>query len=254
MAESDLQSRQTPQTSNHPVGRGQFATTQWSVIRAAGNRSTSVSREALQKLCRSYWYPLYAFVRRRGYSAERAEDLTQAFFTHLIQHGTIGKISPTGGRFRSFLLKAATNFLNNEHKYEKAQKRGGNVVLQSIDFADGDRQYAIEPVHEITADLMFERQWAVAALTEARLRLAEEYADQPDWFAEFEPFISVDQSDERYREIADRLQISLSALKTAIHRIRKRFRTSLRSVIAETVGSAEDVDEEISYLMKVFKK
>ena len=237
-----------------PPGNAGFATTQWSVVVAAGNQSSGVSREALEKLCRSYWYPLYAFVRRRGYARTRAEDLTQSFFAHLLEHRTIGKISPTGGRFRSFLLRAITNFLNNEHKFETAQKRGGGATPLSIDFSQGDHQYSFEPVDQTTPDLLFERQWALASLTLARQRLAEHYADQAELLDALHSFISGTRPNERYQQAAERLGMTTDALKVAVHRARKRFRDCLRGVILETVGSDEEVEGEIAYLMTVFQK
>ena len=254
MVNSEANNQLSQRSSGRSNQQANFATTQWSVVVAAGDRSSSVSREALEQLCRTYWFPLYAFVRRRGYSSHRAEDLTQSFFSWLIEKKTIGKISPQGGRFRSFLLKAITNFLNNEHKYESAAKRGGGIETWSIDFNEADQQYACQPIDQGTADLMFERQWALATLNQAKQLTQREYSDKPDLYLELEPIISGEAPETSYQEIADRLGMSLASVKVTVHRLRKRFSQKLRDVISETVDSPSEIDDEIRYLMSVFRK
>ena len=236
------------------VGHGGFATTRWSVIVAAGKAASGDSEKALSELCCTYWYPLYVFVRRRGYSPARAEDLTQAFFTRLIEKKTFQTVKPDGGRFRSFLLKAITNFLNNEHRFESAKKRGGTAKHLSIDFAEGERQYAVEPADAVTPDLLFERKWALAALEQARGILAESYRDDPKLFEAIKRFVSVDDANVKYSELAEELHMSESAVKVAVHRLRKRFAEKLRLVIAETVTTDSEIADEIAYLMSVFRK
>ena len=243
-------------SDNGPVfgGKAQFATTQWSIVVAAGDSSSQVAREAMGTLCERYWYPIYVFVRRRGYSPERAEDLTQAFFAKLIEKATMASVSPEGGRFRSFLLRAVTNFLNNEHKFETAAKRGGDAEVLSIDFDDGEKRYSMEPADSVTPDLLFERNWALETLAKARAATRDLYQDQLDWFRTVEPLLTGESLEETYAQIAERLGISEAAVKTGVHRMRKQFAQCLRETIAATVNSGDQVDAEIAYLMGALRK
>ena len=225
-----------------------FATTRWSIVLAAGAVTPS-AEEALAVLCRAYWYPLYAFVRRRGYGAEDAQDLTQGFFARLLEKDGLASVDRAKGRFRSFLLAAMQHFLANEWDRQQAQKRGGGIVLISIDDAEAERRYHNEPAEQITAEQLFDRRWALTLVDQVLARLGQEMADAGK-AAQFDAlkFCLTGERGAAYAEIAGRLRTTEGALKVAIHRLRDRYRTLLRAEIAETVGSDADVDDELRQL------
>jgi RNA polymerase sigma-70 factor (ECF subfamily) len=231
------------------AGRG-FATTQWSVVMAAGDDHHEEAFEALSRLCESYWYPLYAYVRRRT-SENEARDLTQSFFAHLLDKNTVAAADQTRGRFRAFLLTALKNFLTNEWAKERAVKRGGGATHLSLDFEDGDSRLRIEPSAGETPEHLYERQWAMALLDRVLSRLREEYvaAGKERQFDLFKPFIAGAGGD--YQAAAKRLGWTDNAVRVAAHRLRGRYRELLRAEIAHTVGSLDDVDDEIRWLFQV---
>jgi RNA polymerase sigma-70 factor (ECF subfamily) len=230
-----------------------FSTTHWSVVVAAAHSSAPGARDALEKLCATYWYPLYAYVRRRGYRPHDAEDLTQAFFEWLLQSDHLDVADPQRGRFRSFLLVRLKHFLSDEWKRSRAQKRGGGRTPISLDAQSAEARYAIEPVTELTAEQVFERRWALAMLEQTVARLREEYvtAGRTELFDELKHFPPGEKGDRPYAEAATRLGLTPSAVKSAIHRMRKRHRDLLREQIAHTVSTPGEVDEELRYLIKV---
>ena len=236
-------------TSDSPApGAHVFGTTRWSIVLAAGGATPS-AEEALAALCRAYWYPLYAFVRRRGYGAEDAQDLTQGFFARLLQKNGLAAVDRKKGRFRSFLLASMQHFLANEWDRGRAQKRGGGIALISIDDAEAERRYQNEPAEQITAEQLFDRRWALTLVDQVLARLGEEMAGAGK-AAQFEAlkFCLTGERGAAYGEIARRLGTTEGALKVAIHRLRNRYRTLLRAEIAETVGSDADVDDELRHL------
>jgi RNA polymerase sigma-70 factor (ECF subfamily) len=222
-----------------------FRTTRWSLIAAAGETGGPDGRQALADLCRLYWYPVYAYVRRRGHDRHVAEDLTQAFFARLLETNDLAAADPARGRFRSFLLTACQHFLANRHDHDSAQKRGGGVKPLSIDFGVGEERFAREPADPHTPEAEFERRWAVALLDQTLTDLRAEYAEsgKMDLFDTLKGSLTGDTAS--YRELGVRLGLSEGAVKVAVHRLRQRYRDRLRAVIAETVNGPESVDAEI---------
>src|SRR6516162_9637909 len=194
---------QNPQ--HDPDGRHRFATTHWSLVLAAGRHASPASREALATLCQTYWYPLYAHVRRRGHRAEEAQDLIQEFFTGILEKGTLRVADRDRGRFRSFLLAALDHFLANARRRARAQKRGGGQMTLSLDFQVGEGRYQAEPAHELTAEKLYDRQWALTlierAMTQLRRDLAE--AGKLDQFEQLKPYLGGDDKKVPYRKLAE---------------------------------------------------
>ena len=240
-----------------PSGQRQFATTHWSLVGAAKGDEASESRvrEALEALCRAYWYPLYAFVRSRGYSAVDAQDLTQAFFARIIETSGFASADRERGRFRSYLLGAMKHFLANEWHRSQTQKRGGQVQLVEWDAVDPEARYAGASKESDNPELLFDREWALqivgGALQELRDEMAEAGKDE-----QFDVLKgSLTGEDELPRaEIAVRLEMSEGAVKVAVHRLRERYRRLLRAAIAETVSNEEDLEDEMRYLVAVLRE
>jgi len=222
-----------------------FATTRWSLIAAATDPEAPHAQQALADLCALYWYPVYAYVRRHGGDHHRAEDLTQAFFARLLEKNDLAAADRTRGRFRSFLLATCQHFLANQHDRATAKKRGGGAQPLAIDFAQGDSRYSHEPPDPQPAAQLFEREWAVALLDRALAELKAEYVEsgRGKLFDALKGCLAGEA--EGYAELADRLALTVGAVKVAIHRLRQRYRDRLRAVIAETVATPEDVDGEI---------
>lgn len=229
-----------------------FATTRWSVVRAAGRHSPRQSRVALEELCAVYWPPVYAFVRRRGYAPADAEDLTQAFFVHLLSTQLVQSADRERGRFRSFLLKSVSNFLKDAQRSLKAQKRGGHVTTFSLDFESGEKLYRSEPADSATPEQLFERRWAVTLLNNTMATLRSEYSERNHGLL-FECLEAhINQNDERvpYADLTDKLNMTVDALKQAARRLKLRYREILRSEIANTVESSDEIDDELRALTK----
>ena len=229
---------------------GAFHTTRWSVVLRASARE---SDEALRQLCRDYWYPLYAFLRRRGLSTHDAQDVTQAFFLRLIDGSLHMQASAERGRFRSYLLGALQNFLANEQRRAQTQKRGGRETIVSIDELQAEQRFALELADELTPERQFERSWAVALLERVSVRLREDYeqAGRAALFEKLQPYIAGKTQLAGYGEIGRELAMSEGAVAVAIHRMRRRYGELLRDEIAQTVASPEEVEEEIAYLLAV---
>jgi DNA-directed RNA polymerase specialized sigma24 family protein len=238
-----------PGLSHEEGGRSRFATTQWSVVLAAGQTSCAESQQALAALCGLYWYPLYAFSRRRGVSADEAADLTQGFFARLLEQKIIRGADPRRGKFRSYLLGAFKHFMSHEWARARTQKRGGGRTIIPLDPLDAEARYGLEPSHELTADRLFDRQWAVTTLEVALLELAQKYADdgREKQFKRFKPFLS-GGTGSAYREAGVELGLSEGAVRVLVHRLRRQYRELLREHIRRTVESPEQVDEEIQHL------
>ncbi len=229
------------------AGRG-FTTTHWSVVLAAKQGDSPQAVAALEQLCRTYWYPLYASVRRRGYSPEDAQDLTQEFFARLLSTHALGTVHPNKGRFRSFLLASLNHFLANERDKARTLKRGGGQTVISLDAAE--TRYRAEPSEGMSPERIFERQWALALLAQVAARLREDYhtAGKGPLFDALQIYLSGEKGVPPYRETADQLGLSLDALKKAVERLRRRYGELLREEIAHTVSKPAEVDEEIRYL------
>lgn len=230
--------------------RPAFVTTHWSIVLAAGRSDTTHARDALEKLCRTYWPPIYAFVRRQGHAPHDAQDLTQEFFARLLEKHYLGDVDRAKGKFRSFLLASLKHFLANEWDKVRAQKRGGGVIFIPIDARTAEPQYGIEPVHELTADKIFERRWAVTLLDQVLHRLSEEYrgGGKAKLFEELKFTLTGASRSVPYAEVAARLHQTEGAVKVAVHRLRVRYRALLRAEIAVTVASQDEVEDEIRNL------
>ena len=239
-----------------PSPPGRFATTQWSLVIEAGRDEAGQTqvRRALGELCRAYWYPLYAFVRSRGYSSEDAQDLTQAFFTRIIETGGLASADRKRGRFRSYLLGAMKHFLANEWHRTRAQKRGGQWQFVEWESLDPESRYAENRSQTDHPERLFDREWAFETVTAALRSLRDEMdrAGKGDQFEALKGSLTGEGPMPR-RELAERLHLSESAVKVAIHRLRKRYGVLLRAVVAETVSSTEDLDNEMRYLVSVLR-
>jgi RNA polymerase sigma-70 factor (ECF subfamily) len=234
-------------TDTTPPHAGAFATTRWSVVLTAGN-ATPEAEDALAALCHQYWYPLYAFVRRRGYAPHDAQDLTQEFFTRLIGKGWLGGVVRERGRFRSWLLTAMKNFLSNEWDRARAEKRGGGIPAVSFDELTAEQRYAVEPTDAGGAEKLYDRCWALQLLDRVLGRLGEEFekAGKRHVFDALKATILGDAAP--LAEIAAELDASEGAVKAAAHRLRQRYRELLRAEIAQTVPLAADIDDELRHL------
>lgn len=227
-----------------------FPTTLWTLVLHAGRARSDQADAALGTLCEAYWYPLYSFLRHRGYSAADAEDLTQSFFARILEKRSLQRVDPALGRFRTFLLAALKNFLANDHDRAHAVKRGGGRTVVSLDQERAEARYRLEPSHEQTAERHFERQWALTLLDRVLADLHDEYHrdGKGDVFDELKGAIT--GAANAYAEIAARLQRSEGAVKVAVHRLRRRYRELMRARIADTVGPGE-VDDELRHLVAV---
>jgi DNA-directed RNA polymerase specialized sigma24 family protein len=214
-------------------------------------RDTS-GREALASLCRAYWYPLYAFVRRNGQSPEDAQDLTQAFFVRLLEKDYLADVVPEKGRFRTFLLVACKRFLAKEWRKEQALKRGGGAVHIPIDPTDAERRYAAEPADEASPEILYDRQWAFTVIERslARLRSHYESTGRGAVFEQFKAFLTAPSREAKFTTAATLAGMSEGAAHVAVHRMRKRFRRCFREELAETV-TPEKVDEELQRLREI---
>jgi len=230
-----------------------FVTTHWSVVLKAGRKDTTQALDALEQLCRLYWYPLYAYVRRRGYSPPDAQDLTQEFFARLLERNWLARADQAKGRFRTFLLHTLERFLANEWDKVRAIKRGGGRKLVPLQCETGETRYSAEPADLRTPEQVFEHRWAVALLGEVMQRLEAEYHQQGKaaLFAALQPCLVGDRERLPYPQLAAQLGENEGAVRVAVHRLRLRYRELLRAEIAHTVASAEDVDAEMRHLFRV---
>lgn len=231
---------------------GRFATTHWATVLAAGQADTVQATPALAELCRIYWFPLYVYVRRRGWSEEEAKDLTQGFFEHLLATEALAKASPDRGRFRSFLLKSLQHFLANEHRHARRLRRGGGQVMVALDDT-AETRYQIEPFHTLTPEDLFERRWALALIAEALRRLRADYqaAGLSALHAELEPTLTGMGPNRSLAQIGEHLGMSEAAVKVAAHRLRKRFGHTLRAMIQDTLANPADAEEVLRHLQAI---
>ena len=238
----------TPPSTANPAAR--FAPTRWTMIRAARNwHADSAARHAMDELARIYWFPLYAYLRRKGIDPAHAEDLVQGFFARLLEKNALTAVDRSKGKFRSFLLASLQNFLANETDKDRAKKRGGGNVL-ALDALEAEARYAAEPADHMTPERVFERRWALAVLDQVLTHLRADYTRRghAEVFAALEHLlVGTDGPD--YRTIARRLASTEPAVKIAAHRLRRRYRELLREEIAQTLSQPELVDEEIRQLL-----
>ena len=249
-----------PTASSQSFGSGDvlprspvFLTTHWSVVVTAGDSDTPSARQALAKLCQNYWYPLYAYVRRRGFLPPDAEDLTQEFFAQFLEHGWVAQADREKGRFRTFLLSVLNHFLANEWDKAHAQKRGGGAALLPLEFGLAETRYIHEPADDSTPEQHFERRWAMTLLETVVQRLQSEYnaGGKGSLFAALHPCLIGDRTAQPYDRLAEELGLTESAVKSAVHRLRRRYRELLREEIAQTVAGPGEVDAELRHLIGV---
>jgi len=245
-------SKEEPSTDR---GGGLFATTQWSLVLAAGDSRNPDACVALATLCRAYWYPIYALVRHLGEDADEARDVTQGFFTELLERRALEVATPERGRFRSFLGAALRNYLSHERERARAVKRGSGIPPLSLDFDDAEARYGLEAAGDQAPDRLFEKRWARALLTRAIERLREETRASVDGerLRKLEPFLTGETPHPTYGQVATELGTSESAIKSAVHRMRGRFGKLVRDEVAETVGDPKEIDDELRYLFSVLE-
>lgn len=229
-----------------------FATTRWSIVLHAGRGDVPEARAALADLCRTYWFPLYAQVRRRGYNAHDAQDLTQAFFARLLENETLTHADPARGRFRSFVLTALKHFLNDEWAKVRAQKRGGGHLPVSLDLDTAEARLREQPSGDAAPDRAFDRAWALALLETVLAKLEAEYraAGKSAQWAILKPALTGARGDQPYATFAAPLGTTEGAVKVAVHRLRRRYRELLEAEIAQTVGSPEEAADELRHLFR----
>jgi len=231
-----------------------FATTRWTVVLAAGGGGTPQSDHALEELCAAYWFPLYAYVRRRGHSREDAEDLTQEFFARFLERNYLEGLGAERGRFRAFLLASLKHFLANDRDRARAQKRGGGAAHLSLDWQTADTQFQIASATEASPDKAFDREWAVALLGKVIERLAAESAagGSAAQFETLKIFLTAGRGEQSHAEAGHALAMDEGAVRVAVHRLRKRYRQLLRDEIAQTLADPAQVDEEMEALFGAF--
>jgi RNA polymerase sigma-70 factor (ECF subfamily) len=240
-------------TDKKAADAARFEQTRWSIVVRAADGDSTKARKALEHLCTSYWYPLYAFVRREGHGAHDAQDLTQEFFARLLEKNWLDAVDREKGKFRSFLLAAMRHFLANEWDRANRLKRGGGQTLLSLDAETAESRYAIEPVDHMTADRIYERRWALTLLEQVLARLRKEFAavGREKLFHELEPALTGEKV--AYAEVAARLHLNEGAVRVGVHRLRLRYRDLIRAEIAETVAKPEDVDAELAELFAALR-
>jgi RNA polymerase sigma factor (sigma-70 family) len=239
------------QTMHTLPGRSQFPTTRWTLVVAAGDPHHKEARSALVSLCENYWYPLYAYLRRCGYCADEAQDLTQEFFVRMLEGRYLDRADPEKGRFRSFILTSLKFFVADEEDRQRARKRGGGLLVP-LEFSSGEDRYQREPAHDETPERIFERRWALSVLDRVVERLRNEFVlhGRPEHFERLKVFL-LGQSEAPYAALAREMNTSEGALKVAIHRLRKRYRELFRQEIADTVADPAEVESELRYLAAV---
>jgi RNA polymerase sigma-70 factor (ECF subfamily) len=236
--------------------RDRFATTQWSLVLAAAHRHSAAAEEALARLCELYWYPVFAFVRRRGHYTEEAEDLTQGFFARLIEKGDIGDADRSRGRFRTFLLTACQHFLLNERDRMLTAKRGGGRPALPIDLIAAENRYQRALANAETPERAYDRQWCLTLLESVLDDLRAEYvaAGNETTFDRLKAFLTAPDDAGTHADAARELQLSASAVKSAVHRLRLRYREAVLRRVADTVQSPQDVQDEVRYLFETLRR
>jgi RNA polymerase sigma-70 factor (ECF subfamily) len=232
-------------------GRSEFPTTRWTLVVAAGHPGRKEAGAALASLCENYWYPLYAYLRRRGYSPDQAQDLTQEFFVRVLEGRYLDRADPDKGRFRSFILTSLKFFVADEADRHRARKRGGGLLVP-LEFSSGEERYQREPAHDETPERIFERRWALSVIDRVVEKLREEFVQHghPEHFERLKVFL-LGQSDAPYAALSREMNTSEGALKVAIHRLRKRYRELFRQEIADTVADPAEVESELRFLAAV---
>jgi RNA polymerase sigma-70 factor (ECF subfamily) len=236
--------------------RTQIATIQWSQVLAARDGSETEARRALEGPCQIYWQPLYAYVRHQGANPDEASDLTQAYFTELLEKDLLADVDPAKGRFRAYLLATMRNFLSRDRTRAGRLKRGGGTSTLSLDMEAGEERYTVHSIEQQTPEDIFEHRWAVTVLDRAMARLERDssFTGGEEQFRSLKPYLTGDLPQQPYRQVAASLGMSEGAVKVAVHRLRKRFGEYLRLEIAETVVDPTDVDDEVRHLLEVVRR
>ena len=232
------------------AGAAQFPATLWSVVLLAGGSSSEQGREALGKLCRAYWFPLYAYLRRHGKTPHDAEDLTQAFLLHILEKHTLSRVQPEKGRFRSFLLSSLQYFVADQQDKQQAQKRGGGIKFVELDRENAEERYRAEPADHLDPSKLFDRRWALTLLDRALGRLEAEFEGpgRRERFQQLQVFLLGEPKTVSYAQAGQRLGIKEGAVKVAVLRLRRRFRELLRAEIGGTVAKQEEIEDEMRHL------
>jgi len=236
----------SPQWAGH-----QFATTHWSLVLRAGRQDEATSGEALDKLCRAYWFPLYAFARREGSPPDDAQDLTQEFFSRLLARNYLQMADRNRGRFRSFLLSSFKHMMANERRNASRQKRGGDAVIFSLDETEAEERYQLEPTDNATPDRLFERRWAQTTLQRVLDRLEAEYTGHTMRFDQLKVFLIEPKGAAGFADVAAALGVTESALKSVVHRMRRRYAELFRDEVAQIVAHHADIEDEIRHMLMV---
>ncbi len=235
------------------VGQPLFATTHWSVVLAAADKESPETAAALERLCETYWYPLYAYIRRHGYEVADAQDLTQSFFAHILSRSFLKRANPAKGKFRCFILGSLKYFLADEWAKLQAQKRGGGLTPVFLDAQNAEARYRLEPVDLMDADKLFERRWAIALLDRVLERLETEFsaADRKPVFDQLRVFLLGEKGSLAYAQVATSLGMTEGAVKVAVHRLRQRYQELFREEVAHTVQEPNEINEEVKHLFSV---
>ena len=246
-----LSDEPSPDTPSPQVGW--FATTHWSVVLAAGQAASPEAEAALEKLCRAYWYPLYAYIRRQGHSPHDAQDLTQGFFARLLEKNWAGVADREKGKFRSFLLTALNHFLGDQRDQANALKRGGGKVIISLDEQTAEGRLSMEPATDLSPEKEYEKLWAVTVLQQALSHLREETdkTGRGQMFEGLKPFLEGETRPGDYAAVAAKLGMTANSAAVTVHRLRQRYRELVRAEIANTVASAEEIEDELRHLFAV---
>ena len=241
-------------TNSTPADTSRFATTHWSLVLAAGSPESTRYHEALEALCRTYWFPLYAYLRRRGHDKHQAEDYIQGFFASLLEKQGLRLADSNRGKFRSYLLGALKHFMADERDRAQTQKRGGDCRVFSLDIDCGEDQYAPELAHQLSPDKLFERSWALTVLRRAADKLEAEWSAirKKELFQQLIVYLAPAEETIPYRDMAVELNMSEAAVKTATYRMRKRYRELLRNEVAQTVAAKDDIEDELQELFSAF--
>lgn len=239
----------------HAGGDPQFQTTHWSLVLKACQSDTSTAATALNKLCQTYWYPIYAFIRRQGHEPEDCRDLTQEFFANLLQKDFFLAADRERGRLRSFLLVSVKNFLGHQREKARSQKRGGEYSFVSLDATEAEGNYAHEPANPLSPEQLYERRWALTVLEQTFACLKNEYdrAGKANLFEVLQPSLSGDKAGGSYAEMGAKLNLTEGAARVAAHRLRSRYSELLRVQVAGTVASPEEVEEELAALQAALR-
>lgn len=246
----------TTADSTAPLDGSDFRTTHWSLVLLAGRSGAVRAEDALERLCRAYWNPLYAYVRRQGHDPHDAQDLTQEFFARLLEKDYLRLADPERGRFRSFLLKSLKHFLVNEWVRGQAQKRGGGQRVISIDDETAEQSYLQQPVEQLEPETLYDKRWALTVLERSMARMGADYAaaGKKELFEQLKPLLLTEGSGDSYRSLAAPMGLSEGAVKVAVHRLRQRFREVIRQEIAQTVATPAEVEEELRFLMAALSR